>query len=192
MNCLEKLSLGNRLEQIKNELNSENFVKGKGLGNEISYYVFEYDPKEELMVREYIKYIIKEFNKINYNRKIIEFDLYKMLIGFLKQEGDFQQIINLEDREGKSYILEAISTFVNSDVYCEIIQEMSEGFDIIFLTGIGKVYPFMRSHNILNNLQQYLKKKPVVMFYPGEYSGQDLKLFKKFKDENYYRAFPLV
>lgn len=192
MNCLEKLSLGNRLEQIKNELNSENFVKGKGLGNEISYYVFEYDPKEELMVREYIKYIIKEFNKINYNRKIIEFDLYKMLIGFLKQEGDFQQIIDLEDREGKSYILEAISTFVNSDVYCEIIQEMSEGFDIIFLTGIGKVYPFMRSHNILNNLQQYLKKKPVVMFYPGEYSGQDLKLFKKFKDENYYRAFPLV
>ncbi|OOB75060.1 hypothetical protein AXF41_01810 [Clostridium haemolyticum] len=189
---MEKVSLGNRLERIANELNSENFVKGKGLGNEISYYVFDYDPKEELMVREYIKHIIKEFNKINSNRKIIEFDLYKMLIGFLKQEGDFQQIIDLENREGKEYILEAVATFVNSDIYCEMIQEMSEGFDIIFLTGIGKVYPFMRSHNILNNLQQYLKKKPLVMFYPGEYSGQDLKLFKKFKDENYYRAFPLV
>lgn len=189
---MEKLSLGKRLERIANELSSENFIKGKGLGNEISYYVFDYDPKEELMVREYIKYIIKDFNKINSNRKIIEFDLYKMLIEFLKNEGDFHQIIDLENREGKEYILEAVATFVNSDIYCKIIQESSEGFDIIFLTGIGKVYPFMRSHNILNNLQQYLKKKPLVMFYPGEYSGQDLKLFKKFKDENYYRAFPLV
>ncbi|MFD3156695.1 DUF1788 domain-containing protein [Haloimpatiens sp. FM7330] len=189
---MKKVSLGDRLEQIINELNSENFIKGKGLGNEIEYYIFDYDPKEEIMVREYVKYIIKEFNKVNSNRKIIEFDLYKMLIGFLKQEGDFEQIINLENREGKEYILEAVGTFVNSDIYCKIIKERSEDFDIIFLTGIGKVYPFMRSHNILNNLQQYLKKKPLVMFYPGEYSGQDLKLFKKFKDENYYRAFPLV
>lgn len=187
-----KLSLGERLERIIDELSSDNFINGKGLGNEIGYYIFDYEPKEELMVREYIKYIIKEFNKLNCNRKIIEIDLYKILVKFLKQEDDFHQIINLENKEGKEYILEAISTFINADIYCEIIREMSEESGIIFLTGIGKVYPFMRSHNILNNLQQYLNNKPVVMFYPGEYSGQDLKLFKKFKDENYYRAFPLV
>jgi hypothetical protein len=50
----------------------------------------------------------------------------------------------------------------------------------------------VRSHNVLNNLHQVLDSVPVVMFYPGRYSGQNLQLFGTIKDDNYYRAFPLV
>jgi len=50
----------------------------------------------------------------------------------------------------------------------------------------------VRSHNILNNLQEVIDKKPVIMFFPGKYDGQSLQLFNKFKDDNYYRAFRLV
>lgn len=187
------MSLNDKLSKIKEKMLSEKFIEGRGLGNEISYYVFDYDPKDELLVREHIRAIIKDFNRSAANEKIIEFDLYKMFIEFLKEEGDFNQIIKLEESEGKDYILEAITTFVTPEIYAEKINERSKGYEIIFLTGIGKVYPYMRSHNILNSLQQVLdKKKKLVMFYPGEYSGQDLTLFRRFKDENYYRAFPLV
>ncbi|GAA6437131.1 hypothetical protein K150096H7_08830 [[Clostridium] symbiosum] len=63
---------------------------------------------------------------------------------------------------------------------------------VVFLTGVGKIFPFVRSHNVLNNLHQVLDKVPVVMFYPGEWNGQSLSLFGTINDGNYYRAFPLI
>lgn len=184
--------LYDRLQRIVEKIKTEKFIQGRGLGNEISYYIFDYDPKEELAVRQYIQYVKKELNKIDSNRKVIEFDLYKMFIELLKEEDIFEQVISLEESEGKEYVLNAVTPFITPEMYSEKITKESEGYDVIFLTGIGKVYPFMRSHNILNSLQQFLNKKPMIVFYPGQYSGQDLTLFDKFKDENYYRAFPLV
>ena len=61
---------------------------------------------------------------------------------------------------------------------------------MVFLTGIGSVFPFIRSHTVLNNLQNSIKDRPTVMFFPGTY-GSDLSLFGKMKDDNYYRAFNL-
>lgn len=190
---MQRVDLKTRLEGIKDKMKTEKFIEGKGMGNEISFYIFDYDPKQELYVREQVKYIIKEFNRVPSNEKIIEIDIYKMFIEFLKKEGDFNRIITLEESQGKDYILEAITTYMTPEVYADSIEEKTKEFNIIFLTGVGKVYPYMRSHNILNALQQTLnKKKKLVMFYPGTYSGQDLRLFDKFEDENYYRAFPLI
>ncbi len=64
--------------------------------------------------------------------------------------------------------------------------------DVLFLTGVGKVYPFMRSHKMLDSMQQAFSDIPIVMFYPGEFNGQSLILFEKFHDGNYYRAFNLL
>lgn len=74
----------------------------------------------------------------------------------------------------------------------QYIQERTPEEAVIFLTGIGKCYPLLRSHKVLNNLHQAIDRVPVVMFYPGKYDGQELILFSKIKDDNYYRAFRLV
>ena len=63
---------------------------------------------------------------------------------------------------------------------------------VVFLTGIGKCYPILRSHKVLNNLHQAFVRVPVVMFFPGTYDEQELVLFNEIKDDNYYRAFRLV
>ena len=63
---------------------------------------------------------------------------------------------------------------------------------VVFIMGIGKCYPILRSHTVLNNLHQVIDNVPVVLFYPGNYDGQELVLFGKIKDDNYYRAFKLV
>jgi hypothetical protein len=59
------------------------------------------------------------------------------------------------------------------------------------------VYPFIRSHNVLNNLQSTAKDRPTVMFFPGEYShalatGAELVLFGVMRDDKYYRAFNIL
>ena len=75
-----------------------------------------------------------------------------------------------------------------------IRELLSDGeFDVVFLTGIGEVFPYIRSHNVLNNLQSIVVGKPMLMFFPGHYEqsdtlGSSLVLFGRLKDDQYYRA----
>ena len=76
-----------------------------------------------------------------------------------------------------------------------IAEKMEEGeYDVMFISGVGEVFPYIRSHTVLNNLQSTAKERPTVMFFPGEYTqsiqeGASLDLFGKLHDDNYYRAF---
>ena len=189
---VRKLSIYERLDKIIPKIEDESFIKGRGLGNEISFYVFDYDPKHELIVRDHIEYIKKYFSRPGSKRKIIEFDLYKMMLEIAKEKGIFEKIFELEKRNGKEFLYTALTNFTQPSIFLEKIKEEVEGHNVVFLTGVGKIYPFVRSHTILNNLQEVLDKIPVILFYPGKYTGQSLELFCKFKDENYYRAFQLV
>ena len=67
-------------------------------------------------------------------------------------------------------------------------------FDVLFISGVGEVFPYIRSHNVLNNLQSTAKDRPTVMFFPGTYTqsletGASLDLFGRLHDDKYYRAF---
>lgn len=88
-----------------------------------------------------------------------------------------------------------VGFFVGQKNYRLIVQYIKEHTPenaIVFLTGIGKCYPILRSHKVLNNLHQAFVRCPVVMFFPGTYNEQELILFNEIKDDNYYRAFRLV
>lgn len=181
-----------RLDQVIPKIREDKFIEGRGLGNEISFYIFDYEPEYELIVRDYIQHIKREFNYEGSNRMIIEFDLYKMLLEIARERNIFARIFDMEERQGKESLFRALTTFAKPDIFLKKIKEQLGDHDVVFLTGVGKVYPFVRSHNILNNLQEVLDQTPVIMFFPGKYDGQSLQLFGKFKDDNYYRAFRLV
>jgi hypothetical protein len=180
------------LDKIIPKIKEDKFVEGRGLGNEISFYVFDYEPEQELIVRDYIQHIKKEFGHENSNRKIIEFDLYKMMIEIAKEKGIFERVFQMEEKQGKDALFRAMTNFTKPDIFLQKINEQVHDHNVVLLTGVGKVYPFVRSHNILNNLQEVLDKTPVILFFPGQYDGSSLRLFGKFKDDNYYRAFRLV
>lgn len=185
-------NINGRLDKIIPKIKEEKFVQGRGLGNEISFYIFDYEPTEELIIRDYIKHIKKEFNYEGSDRRVIEFDLYKMLIDIAKEKRIFDRVFQLEERQGKEALFKAMTTFAKPEIFLKKINEQLGNHNVVFITGIGKVYPFVRSHTILNNLQEVIDKIPVIMFFPGKYDGQLLQLFGRFKDDNYYRAFPLV
>ena len=185
-------NLHRRLDKIIPKMREEKFVQGSGLGNEVSFFVFDYDPVHELIVRDYIEHIKKEFSHEGSNRKLIEIDLYRTMIEIAKEKRIFERIFQIEEKQGKEALFKAMVNFAKPDVFLQKIKEKIDDENVALITGVGKVYPFVRSHNILNNLQEVLDKIPVIMFFPGTYDGLSLKLFNRVKDDNYYRAFRLV
>ena len=172
------------------------FRQNKGLGNEVGYYIFDYPAEHELLVRERIEYIRKKNEKSGDEYQIVVFDLYEIVIGILQQKGYLEKCYEFEQKKGFDRITKAVGNMLRitakDSLIVEYIRDNTPEKAIIFLTGIGKCYPILRSHTVLNNLHQVIDHVPVVMFYPGKYSGQDLMLFGEIKDDNYYRAFKLV
>ena len=193
-----KLSLDERLNQIEKKISDQSFLHNKGLGNEVGYYIFDYDPREELHVRNHIQYLKKRINESSFGFQIIELDLFHLMIEVLEEEGYLEAFFDLERENGffemADSLVETLGLDETNELNLIISGILREDLtdSVVFLTGVGKCHPIIAIHNILNNLHQVLDSVPVVMFYPGEYSGQDLKLFGTMDSHNYYRALPLV
>lgn len=185
-----------RLDEISHKIVEPDFTKNKGLGNEVGFYVFDYNPEEELLVRDRVKFIKEKAQSLD-GLNIVEFDLYEIIIETLIKFGYLERCFKMEQAKGSEYVLlKAIKTCLriteDDDLFLEYIESRLEGADIVFLTGIGKAWPIIRSHTILNNLHRIVEKQPLVMFFPGTYDGGTLMLFNQLKDDNYYRAFQLI
>jgi len=176
--------LQKRMDYFTEYIQQPHFLQKKGLGNEIPYYIFDYDPGKELAIRSFIQYV-KDRVKLN----IIEINLYHLLLEMYEQEVGLEALLELESSEGTEELFDALQPSLEGGRFAGAIAQKAQGGDVLFLTGVGSIFPLMRSHNILNRLHQYMTEIPVVMFYPGNYTGSELSLFNIFKDDNYYRAF---
>ena len=189
-------SLEERLDAVERMIKMPSFRENKGLGNEVGYYVFDYPANQELIVRERIQYMKAKNSKGTDGFELVVFDLYDIIIDLLEQEGFLEQCFQFEKKKGLERIVKAVGNLlqVNDEesLIVKHIQEHTPQDAVVFLTGVGKCYPLLRSHKVLNNLHQAIDRVPVVMFYPGKYDGQELVLFGAIKDGNYYRAFRLV
>lgn len=186
-------SLDERLDLIEETIKKPSFRQNKGLGNEVGYYIFDYAPDRELQVRERIEYVRKKYENSPDGFRVIVFDLYDIIIDTLDKKGYVQKTIDMEKKKGFERVIRAVGNTMRitsgDSLIVNYIQEQTPDNSVVFLTGIGKCYPILRSHTVLNNLHQVVDKVPVVMFYPGKYDGQELILFGEIKDDNYYRAF---
>ena len=185
-----------RLDEIIPKITDKSFRENKGLGNEISYYIFDYEPKYELLVRDHIEFIKQKISDEYSDIHIKEFDLYEIILEVMNKKGYLQKNIEMEKKKGSKYVFNAIRKSLRltlkNDMVLDYIVNRVEPNDIVFITGVGKAWPIMRSHTVLNNLHNVIDQVPVVMFFPGEYDGLELILFNEIKDDNYYRAFQLI
>lgn len=167
-----------------------------GTANDLRFYIFDYAPADELLVRKEIKKLKDR------NPAIVEFDLYEMMLQIIEDEGYMEDVLRMEKDYDKDLLLrevfqpllsveEAENAFL--DKFKEDIAD--DGNSIVLITGVGKAFPVVRSHTILNNLQSIFRRNPVVMMYPGRYEIKEkmtMRLFERLDDDNYYRAFQLV
>jgi len=189
-------NLSERFNELENRMASIESLTKYGTANDMKFYIFDYDPKDELRIR-------KEVLKLkNINPEIVEFDLYDMLLEIIEKEGYLDTIKSMEKDYPSEVMLSAIfqpllAIEEENNPIISIFKNAAsdDGAKIILITGVGKAYPIIRSHSILNNLQSVFKNNPVVMMYPGKYEVRKkmtLRLFDKLDDDNYYRAFALV
>ena len=179
------------LDRIKARISDPSFLANKGLSNEVGIHVFCYDPKDEIVVQDYIRRLKAESNT---PYRIIECDLYEIFLSLLEDKRVLRSVPGLEDKRGKDYLLSQLQKIATPEALLARMDYSPhvKGQDVLFMTGIGKIHPFMRSHKMLDSMQHLFADIPIVMFYPGSFNGQDLGLFGKFLDGHYYRAFNLL
>ena len=187
---MDKNELINQFNNFENKIKENNFQQNKGLGNDIGYYIFDYPIQHEEYVRLRTKKLKEKINNNNYPFKIQEFDIYDLVFDIIKEKNYLDKIFQLEEKRGTEKTLQAIQSMLklgtDKNLVSKKILEQYEKNTVIFITGIGKIYPIVRAHNILNNLN--ITEVPLVVFYPGKYTGTNLKLFTEIDDTNYYRA----
>ena len=185
-----------RLDQMEAAIRKASFRQSSGRANEVNYWIFDYSPSDEMIVRSRIDELIARNEKGNDDFHLVVFDLYDIIMDFLEENDFLDQCYQFEKKRGLDRITKAVSNAmkINDDdsLIVRHIRDNTPENAIVFLTGIGKCYPILRSHKVLNNLHQSFVKAPVVMFFPGTYNEQELILFNEIKDDNYYRAFRLV
>jgi len=188
--------LSKRLDLIESKINDENFRTGHGTVGEVNFWIFDYLPADEMAVREYLEYIVRKTNERDDGLRIKHFDLYDLMLDALRQKNYLEKVIDREKAKGSAELINPLKRtlrLTESDdmIIQKITSDLVPEQDIIFLSGVGKAWPIIRSHTILNNLHSRVDKNPLVMFFPGEYTSE-LKLFGEITDDNYYRAFKLI
>ncbi len=184
------MSLDARLKALSAALLDPKLLRGRGLGNEIGFYIFDYAPELGPDVALALPRVIQTVEAAGV--RVLVVDLYRTLLGMLEARGYLEKAIAMEEARGSDNLYNAVKDLLSAERVATAVARQAEGAELVLLTEVGAAYPLLRSHSILNNLHERLDRVPVVMFFPGTYDGQQLRLFGLFKDDNYYRAFRLL
>lgn len=188
-------SLRERLNNILPRITSDVFLSGSGIGNEIAFYIFDYPPEEELIVRDHLQTLLQHIPRQKQGLRVKHVDLFDFVLDYLKSRNLLEKSLKMQREKGDVALKKAlVSGPLREDRMGSLFAELAlpSQHDIVIVSGAGTVWPLMRIHSLLNNLHSVMGKTPLVIFYPGSYDGLSLRLFGKLRNNNYYRAFRLV
>lgn len=188
-------SLQDRFQHLARLVASERFLKMQGLGNEAPFFICPFPPHEAVAMEQMVRQLA---NRLNQNGvRVLAINLYDLCVELLQERGIWELMLETEPTVSKAELKELLQGVLDPEDYLApaIAAKMrAAAFDVMFLTGVGEIYPYIRAHNILNNLQSTAKAQPTVIFFPGKYTqsaekGASLELFGMLHDDKYYRAF---
>lgn len=182
--------LKERLDSLRALMQEPEFLEGKGLSNEVNIRIFCYDPSEEMMVRHFTEQIMTDQSM---NCHLIEHNLYEVFLSICEDKRIAKTIPTMEEKKGKEFIRDQMSRMANNAAFVNKMKyEPHEAGDVLVITGVGDVFPFIRVHDLLNAMQPEFPDVPILVFYPGNYDGRDVQLFNRLKKNPYYRAFNVI
>lgn len=180
----------NKFAHVLKVVSSESFLKMDALGGEIPFWIAPYDIEAHDQVEVEIKNLQTKLANMGIKSELI--DLFELSCSIIEANIGLEKMFDVEKRKDKEKFKRALQSTVN--IHDRLIPAIIERLNasepqILLIKGVSSVYPFIRSHTVLNNLQSAVKHIPTVMFFSGAYSGNSLNLFGLMKDDNYYRAF---
>ena len=182
--------INERLDSLKLEIQKPEFLEGKGLSNEVNIRIFCYDAADEMIVRHFTEQLIVDQSL---DCHLIERNLYKVFLSICDDKRITDKASQMEEKKGKDFLFKNLQKFANNKSFVEKMQyEPHESGDVLLLTGVGEVFPFMRIHSLLEALQPEFPDIPILVMYPGKYDGRFVRLFDKLEANPYYRAFNII
>jgi hypothetical protein len=180
----------NKFAHVQKVVSSESFLNMDALGGEIPFWIAPYDIEAHDQVEVEIKNLQTKLANMGIKSELI--DLFELSCSIIEANIGLEKMFDVEKRKDKEKFKRALQSTVN--IHDRLIPAIIERLNasepqILLIKGVSSVYPFIRSHTVLNNLQSAVKHIPTVMFFSGAYSGNSLNLFGLMKDDNYYRAF---
>lgn len=188
-------SMKARFQHLLDVMSGQRFRKMEGLNNEVPFFICPYQADEALEMERMRRQLANQLGQQGV--QVLEVNLYDLSIELLQERDIWEQLLEIEEETPKEELKELLQGVLDPESHLvpAIAGKMAAApYDILFLAGVGEVFPYIRSHNILNNLQSTAKDRPTVMFFPGEYThtleaGASLDLFGRLHDDKYYRAF---
>lgn len=198
MSVKPELSRKERAEHLYRVITSDRFLTKQGLGNEVPFFICPFPAEEGLSIIDDRKDLVSRVGHSGV--RVLDLSLYDIALEILEERDILEQVLEIEADSEKSEIKELLQGVLDPETH--LIPKIgaaieAQPHDVIFLSGVGEVYPFIRSHNVLNNLQSTAKVAPTVLFFPGSYThalatGASLDLFGLLHDDKYYRAFNIL
>lgn len=192
------LSRKERAEHLYRVITSDRFLTKQGLGNEVPFFICPFPAEEGLSIVDDRKDLVSRVGHSGV--RVLDLSLYDIALEILGERDILEQVLEIEADSEKSEIKELLQGVLDPETH--LVPKIGAAIethphDVIFLSGVGEVYPFIRSHNVLNNLQSTAKVAPTVLFFPGSYThalatGASLDLFGLLHDDKYYRAFNIL
>ncbi|MGY4691007.1 DUF1788 domain-containing protein [Salibacterium sp. K-3] len=161
-----------RLEEMETLISKEEFIQPQGIGSDIPHFVLDYPPEEEMQIRVYIKNMLSRTTT-----NIKEVNLFSFLLSFFDKE-EMDELYEVCEDEGLKGLYDVFEPILNEkNSLIQQFMDVTKHADVIFITGVGTAHPFLRSSQLLKAISSKGYKKPIILFYPGSFTGLRLKLF---------------
>jgi hypothetical protein len=185
-------------ERLFKTLSHPNFLTMKGLANEVPIFIQTYEPAQEDGLRRMVESLAIRLQNAGITLKSL--DLFELVLEELEEHDILQGLLESEATSEREDVLETLQNY--SDPKTHMIPRLiraidGDGSQLTLVTGPGRIFPFLRTHTILESLQPAMFRHPVVIFFPGEYAqdptgGSHLRLFGSIPSPRinnpYYRA----
>jgi len=178
-----------KLDKLKELMQTSDFIEGKGLSNEVNIQIFCYDAEDEMTVKHFVEQILTDQSLCC---NLVECNLYDIFLKACMEIEILNAIPEMEEADGNKYLLEQLNSTIGEEDFIRIISRDYQKGDVLFLTGIGEAFPFFRVHKLLEALQPHFSEAPILLMYPGVFDKYHLKLFNRLKPNDYYRAFNVI
>lgn len=190
-----QMKLHERAEHLFEVISNHRFLNKIGLNNDIPFFICPFHPKEAPDMERLRKQLVNKLGQSGF--QVLDINLFDLVLQILEQNEDLEWYVSQEHTMSKAELKDELQGILDVEtVLTPAIAErmQAQDFHVMFLSGVGEIFPYIRSHTILNNLQSTAKDKPTVLFFPGAYTqslenGASLDLFGLLQDDKYYRAF---
>lgn len=190
-----KRSLTSDEKHVYEVLRSTRFLKMEGLSKEVPFFIYHYPPawaRDVDGLRDRVITKLRSDDGLN----VVEINLYDLAVQLLRERGVWDRLLALEPDMDKAEFRETLQGMLDPhDHLAPAIRDRleAEPSDIVFLAGIGEVFPFIRTHTVLENLQSVVTGRPMLAWFPGTFEftragGHQLRALNLSASDSYYRA----